>query len=411
MKILLINKFWYQRGGSETYNFALIDALERMGHEVIFFGMKDERNISTPYEQYFVSNKDFNNNGIASKVNAAKDFFYSKEAAEKMELLINNEHPDIAHIGLIHRQLTFSIVSVLKKHNIPMVMTMHDLIFACPNYTMLNNGHVCEKCETGSSINCVRNKCIKNSYAKSLLGALEKSYLVQHRYYDYIDLYITECELYKTLFIKSKVTKSRIICKTNFLPINQEYKFNPDFGDYILYFGRFSKEKGIITLLKAHKLLKSKYKLILVGAGPIENEIKNYISKNKLTNIELPGPIYGEHMDEIIQKARVIVTPSEWYENCPYALLQSMARGKIEVVSNIGGLPELIKDNETGFLFNPRDPKSLANKIEEAMRLNREQYIEMSERIVSFAKESFGWEQYVTFLLNQYKKLLEDKKK
>ena len=409
MKILLINKFHYMRGGSETYHFALADALRAKGHEVIFFAMQDEKNIECAQSEYFVSNVDYNGkNSIVNKINSVRNFFYSKPAAERIEMLIKKEKPDIAHIGLIHRQITFSVVEVLKKYNIPVVMTMHDLIFACPNYTMLVNGNVCSRCLEGKAFNCVKNKCVKGSFSKSLLAAHEKKYLLKKGYYDLIDLYITECVFYKKLLERSKVTKSRIIHKTNFLPISQKFEFNAEYGDYVLYFGRFSKEKGIMTLLKAHKENDCRYRLVLVGAGPMKNEITNYIKENGLTNIELPGAIYGEKMEEIIEGARVIVTPSEWYENCPYSVLQSLAKGKIEVASNIGGLPELIENEKTGFLFHTGDPKELADRITLVMNMDKSEYEKMSKKICETAKKKYHWEQYADMIISEYDHLIKN---
>lgn len=408
MKILLINKFHYNRGGSETYYFAQAEALKAKGHEVVFFAMQDEKNIPCEQEKYFVPNVDYNNEGgIKAKIKAASSFFYNKTAAENMEQLIINEHPDIAHIGLINRQITFSVVEVLKKYNIPVVMTMHDLIFACPNYTMLTQGHICEKCLKGSVINCVKNKCVKDSTAKSILAAAEKKYLLRKRYYDLVDLYITECDFYRELLLKSGVTTSRVITMSNFLPMSQKYDFNDNYEDYILYFGRFSKEKGIMTLLKAQKLLNGKHKMILVGAGPLETELRDFIAKNEIKNVELPGPIYGEKMEEIIEKARVIVVPSEWYENCPYALLQSLAKGKIVIASRIGGLPELISDNETGLLFTAGDVNSLVSKIETVFNMNNDEYRKMSVKVVKSAKENHFWEGYINKLIAEYEMLIQ----
>lgn len=409
MKILLINKFHYNRGGSETYYFAQAEALKAKGHEVVFFAMEDEKNIPCEQSKYFVPNVDYNNEGgVKSKIKAVSSFFYNKTAAERMEQLIKDEHPDIAHVGLLHRQITFSVVEVLKKHGIPVVMTMHDLIFACPNYTMLTHGEICEKCLTGSVINCVKNKCVKNSTSKSLLAACEKKYLISKKYYDLIDLYITECNQYHELMDKAQVTTSRIVTKSNFLPIKQEYSFNKEYKDYVLYFGRFSREKGILTLLKAHKLSGCKYHLKVVGAGPMKDEISAYVKENKLTNIELPGPIYGKEMEKLIEGAKTIIVPSEWYENCPYALLQSLAKGKVVIASRIGGLPELIDDGTTGFLFEAGNADDLCSKINHVFSINRDEYEAMSEHISKVAYERHNWEQYADFLIVEYKKLLEE---
>jgi len=291
------------------------------------------------------------------------------------------------------------------------VMTMHDLIFACPNYTMLVNDEICENCIEGSVIDCIKKKCVKDSFSKSILGAMEKKYLLSKNYYDMIDLYITECNFYRELMLRSKVTKSPIITMSNFLPIEQKYEFNEGYKEYILYFGRFSREKGIKTLLEAHKKSDCKYPLVLVGAGPVQSEIEKYIESNKLSNVKLPGAIYGDEMEKIIEEAKVIITPSEWYENCPYALLQSIAKGKIVVASNIGGLPELIKDGETGFLFEPGNVDDLLSSIEKVMQMEKEEYVSMSRKICEKAKEKHYWETYIDKLIHEYETLLEQKTK
>lgn len=396
------------RGGSETYYFAQAESLRAKGHDVVFFAMKDEKNLACEQEKYFVPNTDYNGpHGLKGKIFSAIRIVNSRIAADKMEELIQAEYPDVAHIGLVHRQLTFSIVDVLKKNNIPIVMTMHDLIFACPNYTMLTNGQICEDCLNGSVLNCIIKKCVKGSTTKSILAAYEKKYLLKKKYYDKIDLFITECDYYKKLMDRSGVTKSRIIHMTNFLPIDQDYNFSTDYQNYVLYFGRFSREKGIITLLRAHKELDCKYKLIIIGAGPIQNEIDNVIIELQLTNIALPGAIYGNEMEKIIEGARVVIIPSEWYENCPYALLQSIAKGKVVVASRIGGLPELIEDGKTGFLFEPGDASDLANKIDQVMATDKEAYEAMSRLISAEAKKKHYWEQYIDALIDEYKKLIQ----
>lgn len=411
MKILLINKFHYMRGGSETYYFAQAEALQRKGHEVIFFAMSDPQNLECDQKEYFVPNVDYNlGKGITSKMKMVRNFFYSRAAATKMEELVKKEKPDIAHVGLLHRQITFSVIDVLKKYNIPIVMTMHDLIFACPNYTMLTNGKVCEKCLNGSVINCIIGKCVKNSVLKSTLAAIEKIYLLKKAYYNKIDLFITECKFYESLLKKSGVTTSKVITMTNFLPINQEYKPYYESQDYVLYFGRFSREKGLMTLLKAQEATKCRHKLILVGKGPIEEEMTDFIKTHNLTNVEIPGPIYGKDMEKIIEDAKTIIVPSEWYENCPYALLQSIAKGKVVIASKMGGLPELIEDGNTGFLFEPGNVIELSKKIEQVMMMDEITYKNMSIKIATDAMKKHHWEWYMDSLIKEYEEFLKKPK-
>lgn len=408
MKILLINKFHYNNGGSETYYFAQAQALIAKGHEVIYFSMYDARNFECEQSEYFVSNVDYNSKkGIFSSIKNGIKLIYSFEAKNNMKRLIEDEKPDVVHIGLIHRQISLSVLDVIKKYNIPVVMTMHDLIFACPCYTMLRDDINCEDCVSGKFSNCIKYKCVKKSKLKSILGVAEAKFLRYGKYYDKIDLYIAECKQYQGLMNKSGFTKSPIIQRTNFLPVEQEYSFNPNYENFILYVGRFSQEKGIKTLLKSQKSLNSKYKMKIIGKGPIQEELEKFTKDEKIKNVEFPGAVYGADMDILFEKAKVIVVPSEWYENCPYSLLQSIAKGKIVIASRIGGLPELIEDGKTGYLFQAGNEKELAEKIDLVMNKSKEEYEKMSSYIAQKAKERHNWEDYTDFLIENYNTLIE----
>ena len=237
MKILLIHKFHYMLGGTETFHYNLAEALTAAGHEIIFFSMYDERNIPCAQDKYFVSNVDYNDSNLSTlkKIKMGIKLIYSFEAKHNIEKLIQDEKPDIAHIGLLHRQITFSVVDVLKKYNIPVVMHLHELTAVCPCYTMLRqDGTICSDCATKGYWNCVKNKCMKGSLTKSMLAYAEAQFLKCGHYYDKIDLYIAECNFYKNLVQRAQFTHSPIIKMNNFLPIHQEYKAYYDQDNYIL---------------------------------------------------------------------------------------------------------------------------------------------------------------------------------
>ena len=209
MKILLIHKFHYMLGGTETFHYNLAEALTAAGHEVIFFSMYDKRNIPCAQDKYFVSNVDYNDPNLSTfkKIKMGIKLIYSFESKHNIEKLIRDEKPDIAHIGLLHRQITFSVVDVLKKYNIPVVMHLHELTAVCPCYTMLRqDGTICSDCATKGYWNCVKNKCMKGSLAKSVLAYTEAQFLRYGHYYDKIDLYIAECNFYKNLVEKAHFT-------------------------------------------------------------------------------------------------------------------------------------------------------------------------------------------------------------
>ncbi len=414
MKVLLIHKFHYMLGGTETFHYNLADALINSGNEVCFFSMSDERNIPCPQDKYFVSNIDYNDANLRGlkKIKAGIKLIYSWEAKRKIEQLIIDEKPDIAHIGLLHRQISFSVVDVLKKYKIPIVMHLHELTSVCPCYTMLRpDGTICSDCLGRHYWNCVKNSCMKNSRSKSLLAYAEAKFLQWGRYYDKIDMYIAECEFYKKLVESAGVTKRPIVHMNNFLPMHQEYISYYEHDNYILYFGRYAREKGVLTLLEAYNILRPEEELVLVGKGTEEERIKKFVSDNRLSDkVRVSGPIFGEEMDKIIMRAKIVIVPSEWYENGAFVALQSMAKGKIIVASNIAGLAEIIENGKTGFLAEPEDPKSFANVIDKALHLSESEYKDMSERVVRYIKERCDARKYIEKLLDYYNELIEAKR-
>lgn len=413
MKILLVNKYHHVKGGSETYYFGLAKLLTNLGHEVICFAMADEQNQECAQSKYFVSNVDFNGNiSKIQKVKAGFRVLYSFEAKKNISSLIEAEKPDVVHINLVHRHLTLSIVRAIKKYNIPIVYTVHDLNAVCPNHEMLSNGKVCEACLHGNYIPCIKQKCVKGSSAKSALAALEAINYKRMNIYDDIDLCITPSYFYKKKLEESGLIKNEIIHIKNFLPLDTVYTFdNPDNG-YLLYFGRISEEKGIITLLKAMKKSNSEIPLYILGTGPIEDEVKTFISENKLeSKVKMFGFKSGNELKKFVSEAKCIILPSEWYENGPYAIMEAMSQGKPVIVSEYGGLPEIVEDGKTGFICKPFDSNDLLRCINKVCALSDEEYKIMSKTAVEKAKKDFNPDFYAEKLINLYNKLIQAKNK
>lgn len=375
MKILLINKFHYIKGGSETYYFGLGELLQKQGHEVIYFSMKDEKNRPCDQEEYFVENVDFNK--PMSKIQMAKaglKMLYSMEAKKKLEKLIEAEKPDIAHLNIFQSQLTASVVDVLYKHHIPMVYTMHDLKALCPCYTMLTHGQVCEKCTDGHYSNCVKNRCMKDSTSKSILAALEAQVYRWRKTYQKLNLIITPSAFYKEKLEQAGITQTKIVHMRNFLPMNEQCAENFVRGQYFLYFGRLSKEKGVLTLLEAYKKASTEIPLYIVGTGPVEQAIKNQAEKLSLgEKVQMLGYKQGQELKEIVKNSLCVILPSEWYENGPYSAIESLQLSRPLIGAKIGGIPELIDGN--GEIFDSGNSDQLAQVLRKFEKMSEAQYL------------------------------------
>ena len=412
MKILLANKYHYVKGGSETYYFGLANLLTKLGHEVIFFAMADKNNHPCKDEQFFVSNVDFN--GKTSKMQKVKAGFrvlYSFEAKKSISALIEKEKPDIVHINLVHRHITLSIIRAIKKYNIPIVYTVHDLNCVCPNHEMLVNGKVCELCLKGKYRNCIKQKCVKGSTVKSALGAIEAINYKRMKIYDDIDLYITPSYFYKKKLEESGIIHPEIVHIKNFLPLDTKFKNDNEDKNYLLYFGRISEEKGIITLLKAMEKLQSNTPLYILGTGALEEQVKEYIKAHNLEEkVKMFGFKSGDELKKFVAQAKCIILPSEWYENGPYAIMEAMSQGKPVIVSRFGGLPEIVEDQKTGFICNPFDSEDLKNCIEKVCNLTADEYKAMSNTAVLNAKRDFDADTYGKTLIAHYERLIQNKR-
>lgn len=397
MKVLLVNKFHYLKGGSEKYYFELGKLLEENGHEVAYFSMKNEKNIHLNNKEYFVDEIDLNSNNKLK----ALDVIYSKENKKLMEKALDDFKPDIVHINNFQRQLSSSIISAIKKRNIPIIYTAHDLQAICPNIVMLNReNEICNKCKNGKYYNCIKGKCIKNSTLKSLLGGIEGYYYRLHNIYNKIDHIITP-----SIFYEKELKKDGIKNVTglhNFILL-EDYQVETQDEGYLLYIGRLSKEKGIFDLVKAMK--DNKEKLLIAGSGPEKEKIDKLIKEEKLTKrVKLLGQLKPTEVKEYVRKAHVVVVPSVWYENCPYSVLETIAIGKPIIGADIGGIPELVIDGENGLLFESGNSKDLSKKISE-LYSNKKLYKKFCENSKKISKQ-YDKNKYYENLMKIYNDVL-----
>lgn len=401
MKILLVNKFHWNKGGSEKYYFELGQLLKQHGHEVAYFSMEDEKNIITGDKEYFVPKFDLNNSSKLSALNV----IYNRKNKKIMEKVLDDFKPDIVHLNNFQRQLSASIINPIKKRNIPIVFTAHDVQAICPAITMLDGqGHVCSKCMGGKYLNCFKKKCNKNSTMKSLLGTIEGYYYRLKKIYSKkIDYIITPSEFYKEKFVNDGISSKKIEAIHNSIDVNL-YNIETNDEGYALYFGRLSKEKGILNLIESFSKLETG-KLYIAGEGPEKENITKFIQNNKLQDrIKLLGFLNSEQMKEKISKCKFVVVPSIWYENCPYSVLETLAIGKPVIGSNMGGIPELVNDGENGYIYKFDDINELSEKMNKLFTDDK-LVTKFSKKSKQLAIESYNKEEYYKKLMKIYKKI------
>ncbi len=398
MKILMVNKFLYPNGGSETYIFRLGEQLQKMGHEVQYFGMEHAGRIVGNRIECYTSDMDFHTGGLTKLLYPFR-IIYSGEAKRKMRRVLEDFRPDVVHLNNINFQLTPSIIYAVRAYErrsrkrIRIVYTAHDYQWVCPNHMMRipASREICFACRGGDFIQCSKNRCIHNSRVKSILGTVEAKYYALRKTYGLVDVIVCPSEFMKKQLDTDPLLADKTVMMHNFIEADGYGRErtkrrhgrkggrdgstadNPaeSARDYVLYFGRFSEEKGTQTLLKACHALPD-IPFVFAGTGPLTDKVE------QAANVKNVGFVTGEALRKLIAGARFSVYPSEWYENCPFSVMESQAYGTPVLASDLGGAPELVQSGRTGELFRGGDVQDLTEHIRELWE-NRELCREYSE--------------------------------
>lgn len=390
-------------GGAHVVYFNTAELLKEYGHEVFFFALKDENALPIEYGEYFPSSTNYRKLSFFSKINAVKKFVYNKEAYNKLNDYIKIIKPDVAHIHLFMGGLTSSILDVLKENNIPIVHTVHDYRLICPAYLFLNGkNEVCEKCKGGKYYNCVINKCSENSISQSAILTIDSYFRsITKKVQSKVDSLVFVSKFSRQKHFDFSFGENRKFDSLyNFMPNLNQIVANSKKGNYFVYYGRISREKGINTLIKAFQ--NSSINLKIIGTGPLLAEYTN----KKYPNIEFVGYKTGAELIELVSNASFIIVPSQWYENNPMTIVEGYSYGKPVIGANIGGIPEIIEDSKTGYLFESGDSEDLLSMVSKADSLSDKEYEKMSKNARQFAEDNFNPEIHYQKLMTIYKKVL-----
>jgi glycosyltransferase involved in cell wall biosynthesis len=359
--LLALNNYYFVKGGSEVVFFEHNRMLEQDGWEIVPFSMQHEKNIASDWSPYFIDEMEFGNaHSLADKLRMAPKFVYSLEAQKKLKKLIAQCKPDIAHGHNIYHHISPSVLHTLKKAGIPTVLTLHDLKIACPAYRMLSGNKVCEKCKGGRYTEVVKNRCIKGSAIMSGLvwvEAMVHSWLSSYR--KCVDAFVVPSRFFMDKLIEWGYPADRFHYVPNFVDASA---FEPNYaaGDYFLFFGRLSEEKGIGTLIEAAAT--AGVKLKIAGTGDIEQSLRD-LAQSKGADVEFLGYVSGEPLHAVIRDSRAVVLPSEWYENAPLSVMEAYALGKPVIGADIGGIPEMVEHEQTGAHFPSGDVNALSQVL------------------------------------------------
>ena len=392
MKILIANKFYYPRGGDCIYTLNLESLLKSRGHDVAAFAIQHPQNQPNEFHHYFPSEVSYSSDGRKNLLKNVRRPFGAKDVKQKFKALLNDFQPDIVHLNNIHTHLSPVLAEIAHKKQIRVVWTLHDYKLLCPRYDCLRNGKSCRLCFS-DKFYVLKYKCMKNSIFASALAFGEAKKWSKEKLERYTDAFICPSEFMKSQMLAGGFNKDKLTVLPNFATINEN---NPSVlkkrEDYYCYIGRISEEKGIETLLQTAQQLP--YPLKIAGKSSLSCD---FISRYASNKIEFTGYLNKEEVKSLLENARFSVIPSEWYENNPLSGIESLCLGTPVLGANIGGIPELIEENQNGLLFESGNKEELKNKIEQMYHSTFDY-----KYIAQKAQKDYSTENYYTELMNIY---------
>jgi glycosyltransferase involved in cell wall biosynthesis len=360
-RLLSINNYFYRRGGAEVVFLEQNRLFEEIGWEVIPFAMRHPKNDPSPWDEFFVEEIEFGHAySLPAKVGMAQKIVFSLEARKKIAALSERARPHIAHAHNVYHHISPSIFGALKQRGIPTVLTLHDLKIACPAYKMLTHDGICERCKGGKVWNVLSNRCLKGSAAVSAVVLAES--LVNRLLGSYtrsVDRFVVPSRFFIDKFVEWGYPRERFVHIPNFVDTAGLVPRGAP-GAAFTYFGRLGPEKGLHTFVRAAALAGVKARI--VGTGPEEESLKA-LARALGADVDFLGYRSGEALFDMIRTSRAVVLPSEWYENAPMSVMEAYALERPVIGAAIGGIPELMREGETGALFESGNADDLARVL------------------------------------------------
>ena len=348
MKVAIVHNTYQQRGGEDVVVDQESRLLESQGHTVICYRRSNDEmeQFSKPRQLLMV-----------------KDIVHSGSSKREIRNLIRTEKPDLVHVHNTFMMISPSVYEVCQEENVPVLQTLHNYRLMCPGWTLSRDGEVCEECITDGLWRGILHGCYRNSRAMTAAVALMlKVHRMRGTWSDCVDGYVTLSEFARHKFIDGGLPARKIHVKPNFVECDPGMRTTA--GNYALFVGRLSPEKGTNILISAWSKLKNSLPLFIVGEGPIRETLEAQVASLGLTNITFRGWLPRDQILMAMKEAAFLTMPSVWYEGFPMTIAESFACGTPVICSRLGGMQEIVTDQHNGLHFTAGDPQDLAGKIE-----------------------------------------------
>lgn len=361
MHVAFLNNYLSLRGGSERVMFEEAAMLRRRGHQVSFFSRRGPKDIVHEHAEFYLPNVVIEELRGWAKVRRAFQVVYNPAMGRAFQTYLRAVRPQVLHAHNVYGGLTTAVLDVARAEGLPVVLTVHDYKLVCPSYRALAHGQVCTACQGGRFHHCVLRRCRKDSLVASLVYTAETCFTTWGGKYDPVRHFLCPSRFMRATLLANGFAPERVLYFPNAIETDGIVPA-PGQGDYVLYSGRLSPEKGLLTLLQA--MVGLPLPLRIAGDGPLRAELEAFADRHGLRDrVTFTGHLAGPDLARQYRDAAFVVLPAEWHENAPVAVLEAFAHGKSVVGSDLGGIPELVEDGRTGRLFPAGDAAALRERL------------------------------------------------
>lgn len=353
MKLLILHNRYRFAGGEDRVVQEEKSLLEANGHEVMLLEEHNHK-IASVWDTAITSGK----------------AIYSFAAKKKVKAVINHFAPEIVHVHNFFPLLSPAVYDACYSAQVPVVQTLHNYRLACPKAIPFRDGKICEDC-IGKLIpwSSILHGCYRHSHLQSsVVAAMTTYHRMRGTWRERVNAYIVFTQFQKEKMVQAGLPAEKIYIKPNFISYNNCNNQNIKSGNYLLFVGRLSEEKGISLLIDTYIQHDLSVPLKIVGDGPLQQLLKEKVLYTGYGNlIEFLGFQERDTIFKLMYGADFLIFPSVWYEGFPLTIIESFACGLPVVAPKLGSMAEIVENGVNGLHFQAGDSVSLAAKIKWAI--------------------------------------------
>lgn len=343
LSVLVVHNHYRWRGGEDSVVAAEIELLRAAGHDAHTM-LSDSRDVDQ----------------VRDVMWRPHDLVFNREVYQETRALIRRHRVRVVHCHNLVPRPSTSVYAAAVDESVPIIQTVHNYRIGCLNGLHLYQGRICERCRPGHYLPGIIRGCYRGLHLQSLALGMVQQINHWRGVWHTPTRYIAPSQFVRTKLIDWGIAPERVIVKSHFVADDPGPRF--DTGSHALFVGRLSPEKGLDLLIDAWDA--RRMPLVIVGDGPMRAQLEARVRGEQRANIRFAGYQDRAGVNMLLQQARVLLMPSNWFETFGLVLIEAYAYGVPVIATRMGAMAEAIRDGVTGLFFEADNREDLRAKLD-----------------------------------------------